>query len=138
VAKRVDQAGLTFPVRHIARDFISVDTSGSGGLEHSVDVVDSNHHLIGRLGHPLTVSKLAHDHLGSLPVETELYTMRLANANVLNQPEDLDVPGGCFVHVGHGKHWDYSCPRRRPVRSHAFHAHGQSIALDHIADKRAE
>ena len=112
MAERVDQAALSFPVLHIVPGAISVGTCRSGSLEHPVDVVDPKHDLICHPGHALIVSEFAHDHFGALGVDTELHAMALADTDVLNQPEHLDIPGGCVAHVGHGEHWDHPRPWR--------------------------
>ena len=112
MAERIDQAALTFPVRHIPGAFVSVGTGGPGGLEYTVDVVDSKHHLKSRPGHLLIVSKLAHDQLRTLAVDAKLHAVGLADPDVLDQLEHLDIPGGRCGHVGDGKHRHHTRPRR--------------------------
>ena len=112
MAERIDEAALMLPIRHIPRCFVGVGTSGPGGRKNAIDVVDSKHHLKGRPGHLLIVSKLAHDQLRTLAVDTELHAMDLADTDVLDQPKHVDIPGSRLGHIGDGKHRDHARPRR--------------------------
>lgn len=112
MAKWIEETDLTFPVGHVARRFVRVCTSRLSSPEHAVHIGDSKHDLVRRPGRALIVAKFTHDHLGTLAIDTELHAMGLADTNVLDQPEDLDVPGGRCGHIGHGENWDHPRPRR--------------------------
>ena len=112
VAKRIDEPGLALAVRPVACGVICVDAASTAGFEHGVDVVNSKHHLMGSPGHTLSIAKLAHDDLGTLTIDAELHAMSLADADVLDQPEHVHIPGDRFAYVGHAKNRNDARPRR--------------------------
>lgn len=112
MTKGIEQTDLAFPVRQVARHFLSVDPSRASNPEHAVHVIDSEHDLEGRPGRTLIVSKFAHNQLGTLAVDAELDAMGLADTYVLDQAEDVDIPRGRFAYIGHSEYWDHPCPWR--------------------------
>jgi hypothetical protein len=112
VTEWVDHAGLAFAVRPVARGGRGVCATSAGSVEHGVDVVDSKHHLVACSGHPFIVVKLSHDQLSTLTIDTELYPVGLANADVFDQSKHPDVPSDRCAHVGNAEHRNHTCPRR--------------------------
>lgn len=111
VAERIDQAGLSLPIRHITSSLIGISAGRSGSREHFVDILDSEHDLMGRAGNALVVSELAHYYFGALAVDPELHAVGLADTDMLDQPENCYVPGSRLPHVGHPEDWDHPRPR---------------------------
>ena len=106
VPEWVDHAGLAFAVQPIARRCRGIRAASAGSVEHGVDVVDSKHHLMACSGHPFIFVKLSHDQLSTLTIDTELYPVPFANANVFDQSKHLDVPSDRCADVGNAKHRD--------------------------------
>ena len=112
VAERVDHAALPLPVGHVLASGRGVGAAPPGSFERRVNIIDSKHNLVRRANTAFIVAELAHNHLSTLPVDTELHTMGLANTDMLYQPEHLDVERNRFVDVGHGEDRDHPRPRR--------------------------
>ena len=101
MAEGVDYAALPLAIGHVFAPSRRVGAACSGSVERPVNIVNSKHDLV-RGYNLLIVSKLAHQYLGTLAVDTELHAVDLADPNMFHQPEHLDIPGNRFPDVGHG------------------------------------
>ena len=123
VAKRVEKASLAFAVLPVVRLVRRVGAGRASGVEHRIYILDAKHHLATRPRLALIDFVLTHNDLGSLAVEAKLSAMAFADADVLDQPQHVYVPGDRVTHIGNRQHRNDTRPRRRPIPRHASHSH---------------
>ena len=121
VPERVIYGGLSLAVLPVVGRFDDSRSPCHRSLDHACEVGDLQHYLVGSF--PLRCSpsrtNLCHDQLCRRPVrQTELRAMPLADTDVFDETEDLDVPRYGQSDVGHGEDRGHSSVRRRPVCEH--------------------
>ena len=121
VPERVIYGGLSLAVLPVVGRIDDSRLPCHRSLDHACEVGDLQHYLVRSL--PLRCSpsrtNLCHDQLCRRPVrQTELRAMPLADTDVFDETEDLDVPRYGHSDVGHGEDRGHSSVRRRPVCEH--------------------
>jgi hypothetical protein len=118
VPEGVDEGGLAFAVLVVVRWLLRIGPRTSGSVEHRPQIFDAHHYLMTCADPSLTVSVLAHDHLGALAVHPELRAVTLADPDVLDEPKDVAVPGDGRSNVFDRQHRGEQRPRCGAIPDH--------------------
>lgn len=109
--ERISDGCLTFAVLEVMERVDQFGPARDRALEHRRNVDDLEHHLMRSywLWCPSSGSDLGHHQFGRRPVgEAELRAVALADADVLDESEDVRVPRHGLPHVGHGQYGRYA------------------------------
>src|SRR5918993_5065012 len=121
VPERVIEGRLPLAVLPVVRRVDQDRPSRHPPLHRTRDIPDLEHHLVrtSPLRRSPAWANLGHHQLGRRPVrQAELRAMPLADANVLDESEHLDVPRHGCSDIGHGEDGGHPRVRCRPVPEH--------------------
>jgi len=105
--ERIRDDCLAFAVLPVMGRVGQLGSEGDRTVDHRRDVGNLEHHLMRSqlLWRPSSGSDLGHYQLGRWRVgEAELRTVTFADADVLDESEDVRVPPHGRPHVDHGEH----------------------------------